>query len=118
MHPWNILGRSGSLESMKKKNERTNPSEKKTNIGKANEKSDEELYKKEREFQLSSKFPTDTITVRDNNNDTRYAIACSLEAARLVSKLIPQLQRCKPRKAYETNKGKLILEENQRASTG
>ena len=67
---------------------------------------------------LSSKFHTDTIPVRDKNNDTAYAIACSLEAAHLLSKLIPQLQRCKPRKAYETNKGKLNLGQNQRASTG
>ena len=71
------------------------------------------------EFLLSSKFPTETIPVRDNNNNTAYAIACSLEAARrLLSKLNPQLQRCKPRKVYETNKGKLNLGENQRASTG
>ena len=50
---------------------------------------------------LSFKFPTETIPVRDNNNNTAYANACSLEAARcLLNKLIPQLQRCKPRKAY------------------
>ena len=55
---------------------------------------------------LSSKFPTDTIPVRDNNNDKAYAIVCSLEAARLLSKLIPQLQRChqeKPMKQIKEN---------------
>ena len=40
------------------------------------------VFQKRGKTLLSSKFHTDTIPVRDNNNDTAYAIACSLEAAR------------------------------------
>ncbi|CAH3029803.1 unnamed protein product [Porites evermanni] len=49
----------------------TSPSEKKRNIGKANEKSDEELYKKERDFNsrlnsLQTPYPcVTTITTHD-----------------------------------------------------